>query len=242
MGESRSSVSDRATSRAGGDATRPVRSVQNRFAADGTPVEIVDVMSGASVVGAARPEKAALGSAEAAARKRAGRLSQWLRDGGAPEARPSVDAGLAAFRRASAARAASRDDGAERRADARPVQRPVQSNAPSASPAPKALASETTTNAPTPAAQAEADRKPIDPAEALMLRIRVMGGGEISEQVYGPERRWALLDREGRLSDAPDPALATALRQSGRLAFDRFERGAAIYRLTIAAEPEQGSF
>lgn len=75
-----------------------------------------------------------------------------------------------------------------------------------------------------------------------MLRIRVMGGGEISEQVYGPERRWALLDREGRLSDAPDPALATALRQSGRLAFDRFERGAAIYRLTIAAEPEQGSF
>lgn len=70
--------------------------------------------------------------------------------------------------------------------------------------------------------------------ERLALRIALFGG-EISEQRYGPERRWALLDREGAALETPEAALVRRLIEAGRLRLSRFEAGAAIWRLSDGA-------
>ncbi len=68
-----------------------------------------------------------------------------------------------------------------------------------------------------------------------ILAIR-MRGGEISEYRYGGRRSWAAVDRFGGAVEEFDRRIIDGLAARGHLRLSRFERGAAVYRVT--AEPE----
>lgn len=86
-----------------------------------------------------------------------------------------------------------------------------------------------------------APAREVSEADRLALRLQILGG-EIAEQVYGPSRRWAVLDREGELLEAPEAAWVSELIEAGRLALDRYERGAAVWRLTEPGEERRAAY
>lgn len=68
-----------------------------------------------------------------------------------------------------------------------------------------------------------------------ILAIR-MRGGEVSEYRCGGRRSWTTTDAYGGAIEQFDNRVIDSLAARGHLRLSRFERGAAIYRVT--AEPE----
>ena len=79
------------------------------------------------------------------------------------------------------------------------------------------------------------------PARQLALRLQLLSG-EIVEQNYGPTRRWAILDAEGDMLEAPSRGDVEALIDAGRIALSHFERGAAVWRLQPTATEGRAAY
>lgn len=201
------------------------------------PVEIIRVrgLTPAPKRGAARRSEKAASPARGASpeaaepRRLAGALADWLRGDADPEARRAALGGLAPAQEAPMRQSPTWET---------PTwETPTREARSPAAPAPLVEEPPLEPVAPAiplaPALDPEAEPL-VTQADSLALRIALFGG-EISEQRYGPERRWVVLDGHGAALETPEAAVVAWLIEAGRLKLNRFERGAAVWRLTPKA-------
>lgn len=196
-----------------GEVLRSRSAPARKRGAEAAPVEIVRVLEPY----VAQPDRRdAASSEEHTARSRAGMLAAWLREGGEREDLPPLPGGGLPTGAPAPARIESRSF---------------------------PLADEALSQAASQAALSEEAQVAVEASESekLALRIQLLGG-EICEQVFGPSRRWALLDRNGALLEEPQTEWVSELVETGALTLDRFERGSAVWRLAPASTERRAAY
>lgn len=196
---------------------------------EATPVEVIRVLNAVAPRrerSAARPTP--MGDAAAKRPGRASVLAAWLRGGGEHAERPPLRE-----RPSRHAAAALEETSREQSAPVAEMRTETRTKTRTKTGIETGIETGTETRT--------AKTRTVSAAEQLALRIQIFGG-EIVEQVYGPSRRWALLDRDGEALETPAPDWVQELIEAGRLSLDRFERGGAVWRLDRRATERRAAY